>query len=234
MNDTPQIIPITNKQIIDLTGKVFGRLSVLGYVGSRNKKALWLCKCECGHFSVVASSGLRSGGTQSCGCLAREHRLEASTKHGMAGTPEWQCWVNIIGRCTNAGGRGYQYWGGRGICICDGWRHSFENFFADMGEKPGRGHEYSIDRIDTDGHYSCGHCEQCQREGWAANCRWATLEEQLNNTRRNSYLEYQGERMTIKQWAKKLHVHHDCLYYRIRVGWSVEKTLTTPAKRYDG
>lgn len=229
-DDLPPIVPITNKQIKDLTGQRFGRLTVFGFVGTRKEKSFWLCHCTCGRHHVTVAGSLSSGRTQSCGCLADEVRQQATLSHGMADTPEWNTWQRMIFRCTNPSATGYEYWGGRGIMVCDGWRHSFDNFYADMGNKPGQGHEFSIDRIDTNGHYSCGHCEHCHREGWVANCRWATLEEQRNNTRRNRYLEFQGERLTIKQWAQKLNIHHDCLYYRYRAGWSTERILTTPAK----
>jgi len=83
---------------------------------------------------------------------------------------EYHVWEGIKQRCLNPNRRGYEYWGGRGITICERWL-DFENFYADMGPRPGAG--YSIDRYpDNDGNYEPG------------NCRWATASEQQRNTRR--------------------------------------------------
>lgn len=103
--------------------------------------------------------------------------------HGQAGrTAEYRSWKSMKQRCYLPSYRGYQQHGGRGVVVCAVWRDSFVAFFADMGAKPTPQH--GISRVDPDGNYSCGHCEECLREGWPANARWATKSEQSRSRRR--------------------------------------------------
>jgi hypothetical protein len=127
-------------------------------------------------------------------------------------------WKSMKKRCCNINTQHYKYYGGRGIKVCDRWLSSFENFLEDMGEKPKGG--YSLERINNELGYSID------------NCKWAKAVEQMNNTRHNKFVTYQGETMTISQWSRNLNIDKDVLYSRLgRLNWSVEKSLATPPRK---
>lgn len=164
-----KLTPGTRGNVVDMTGRTFGRWTVLGPVGAdRNGSAMWTCRCACGVERLVVGTNLRNGGSRSCGCLKLD-RLAAKVRHGMADTLAYKRWESIKQRCTNPKNPSYKNYGGRGITMCAEWAASFERFFADVGECPGPG--LSLDRIDNDGNYEPG------------NVRWATNSEQMRNRR---------------------------------------------------
>lgn len=155
--------------LIDMTGERYGRLLVVSRYRCRGA-AMWVVRCDCGTEKIVAGGSLRSGDTQSCGCLHKERTSAARTTHGAtrgSRTDLYRIWRGIISRCTNPHLSRWPRYGGRGITVCDRWRHDFTAFAADMGPRPSPQH--SIDRIDPDGHYTPG------------NCRWATALQQRHN-----------------------------------------------------
>lgn len=109
--------------------------------------------------------------------------LRQKSERGMGANsgPEYQRWRNMIARCYLPSNVGYKYYGGRGIKVCKRWRESFAEYLADLGKHPGK--EYSVDRKNNDGHYSCGKCHECVANGWPANWRWATRTQQNINQR---------------------------------------------------
>lgn len=164
------------ERAIDMAGERIGRLVVSGRVRTDDGKAWWLCRCDCGEQKVVLGSSLRrANATRSCGCLGREKATGAPRTHGhsVGGTmtPTYRAWRAMKYRCYVETCSFYPLYGGRGITVCDRWLESFENFLADMGERPKEPKGLSLDRIDNDGDYEPG------------NCRWATAKQQARNRR---------------------------------------------------
>lgn len=162
-------------RLIDLTGKKFGRLTVIGRNpqngsqrgGSLNEPS-WDCICDCGKEKRVIGAKLRDGDTTSCGCFARER----STSHGRSYTYQYKTWENIKTRCYNKNNKGYEFYGGRGIRMYYRWKDDPVAFceWLDrfLGPRP-EGH--TLDRINNDGDYE------------PRNLRWASKKQQANNRR---------------------------------------------------
>lgn len=202
---------------IDLTGRKFGRLTAMERVGSnKNKRAVWLCKCDCGKTVTVDSYSLKSGNTKSCGCLntdVRSKRMtEMHTKHGESKTRLYKIWRSMLSRCMWENPYYYDRYGGRGISICGQWME-YEPF-RDWALSNGYSDDLSIDRMDVNGNY----CPE--------NCRWADRKTQGNNKRNNVFLEYGGGRKTIAQWANETGILPCTIWRRLKSGWAVDKALT--------
>lgn len=198
---------------IDMTGRVFGRHTVIERVGnSATNRARWLCQCECGTQLVVGGKELRRGSTQSCGCLSKERRRTNRVTHGKARTPEYNIWTGMLKRCRNPNDASFGNYGGRGIRVCERW-NSFENFIADMGPRPPG---LTLERRDNAGDYS------------PENCCWAAYTVQARNRRNNRMLTANGETKCMAEWTDSLGGHITLVRQRLRRGWSIEDACTRP------
>lgn len=202
-------------KLIDLTGRVFDRLTVLNKTKSKNNRTYWLCKCSCGELTEVEGQHLKRGRTRSCGCYYKETLKTRSITHNMRKTRQYSIWANMISRCYNENVPAYTNYGGRGISVCEKWRF-FEGFWEDM--QKGYSDVLTIDRIDNNRGY------------YKENCKWSTMREQDENKRSNIRIKFNGKGQIAAKWAKELGINYGTLISRIARGWDSHKALSTPTK----
>lgn len=206
---------------LDLTGKKFGRLTVIKRVENNKwNKAQWLCKCDCGNEIIARCDYLVQNRTTSCGCYNRD----VKTKHNKYKTRLYNILKGMKRRCYNKNDEFYKWYGGRGIKICDEWLSDFMNFYNwaianGYDENAPRG-KCTIDRIDVNGDYE------------PSNCRFVTNKKQQNNRNDNCYITYKNQTHTLAEWSEILNIRYSRLFWRIKKGWDVEKAFTTPVRKW--
>ncbi len=196
---------------VDLTGLKFGRLTPMEYLGS----GYWLCMCDCGVLTKKRGNHVREGASKSCGCYNKELMHEKFKTHGLSKHPLMAVHHAMLSRCYNKKQKAYKYYGGKGVGVCERW-HTFKNFYDDMvvGYRVG----LSIERADVSGNYE------------PLNCRWATHHEQVRNRTDNVFIEYNGIRMIMADWATELGMDKRTLWNRLKLGWPIERAFLEPVK----
>lgn len=191
---------MTTNRHLDLTGKRYGKLTVLkeaepDFFKSGKAKYRWLCRCNCGNLTIGSTDDLRRGKKKSCGCLHKEDRLligkqtnsnqkrkiklydkneysyRVCEMHGYSRTRLYRIWQAMKTRCYNKRHKFYPCYGGRGIRICEEWEHDFLSF-RNWALENGYAENLSIDRIDVNGNYE------------PTNCRWTDSHTQSINKRK--------------------------------------------------
>ena len=189
---------------IDETGNTHGRLKVLTLAENTSRKS-WVCRCSCGNMKTVEATKLRSGHTKSCGCILKElvGDKHPTYKHGQAASGNklpsktYESWAGMVSRCTNPTTVGYHRYGGRGIAVDPRWL-KFENFLADMGERPAG---LTLDRVDNDLNYS------------KENCKWSSKQGQAANRSNVLQITYAGKTQILAEWARELKLPYNKLYH---------------------
>lgn len=182
----------------NLTGLVFGKLTVLEFSGKKSEgryEYSWHCSCSCGKAAKVLSAHLLSGAISDCGCGKRS--LGGFTAH-----PLFHVWDNMVRRCTDPTNKSYADYGGRGITVDVSWLDPWQ-FVKDMGPRP---NGLTLERVDNAKGYG------------PENCVWADRLTQASNKRNVPIVEFAGKAQSIAQWSRELGVHPETLRSRVKAG----------------
>lgn len=199
----------------DLTGKKFGRLTVLHFIPQdqrRSRQYCWWCRCDCGKEVPACANKLKSGTQKSCGCLKEEVKTtigNLNKKYKYSNKRLYSVYKSMIQRCTDQHSKSYHNYGGRGIVVCEEWlaKDGYDVFAEwalsngyDINAEHGR---CTLERKDVNGMYS------------PDNCCWITNQEQQNNRRGNVKIEYNGEVHTAKEWSRILDISYSAIRYHV-------------------
>ena len=213
---------ISKKQMDDLVGKKFNRLTVVRPLGKHERKTKgynWLCQCDCGNYVHANGSKLKSGHAKSCGCMVAEHIGNVNRKYKRVSKRLYGVYKSMLSRCQDTNHREYHNYGGRGIKICSEWlgEVGYDSFsewaFSNGYDETLKFGECTLDRIDTNGNYEPN------------NCRWITNKEQQSNRRDCIILEYNGEKHNVVQWSEILNISEHKIRYHLRKGRTLEQIL---------
>lgn len=201
-----------NTRFVDLTGKRFGKLTVVSKNEIRKRNRIcWNCLCDCGKEVIVSSANIGRS-VKSCGCLKIQRTSEIKTVHGKRNTKIYGVWCSMKARCYNENTKSYKDYGAKGICVCEEWKNNFEEFYL-WSMEHGYQEGLQIDRINNNGNYE------------PSNCRWVTRKENMNNTSKNVMLEHEGEVKTLSQWSEIVGTSEKLISARLKKGWNPEEAL---------
>jgi hypothetical protein len=202
----------------DLSGELYGSLSVSGLSKIVDGRRYWDCVCACGNSVTVRYDKLTGGRRTHCGCLSKERNAAKKKILAISKTPEYEAYLGAKKRCNSPSSKDYPRYGERGIKFLF---DSFEEFINEIGYRPTERH--SLDRIDNDKNYEAG------------NVRWATTKEQARNTSRNVLIEVDGDTKTAAEWINIYSIKGSTLYGRLaRWGCPICSLTLPPMARFNG
>jgi hypothetical protein len=204
---------------IDITGQRFGRLVAEQFVETRNHRAFWQFRCDCGLEHTTMAQIVKAADYQGHGCpvCVRAERAAQKATHGESKTRLHGIWRGMRMRCRNPNDKRYADYGGRGIHVVPEWE-DFETF-RDWSLANGYNERLEIDRRDNDGPYS------------PANCRWSGRRAQCRNTRQTRFVVFHGRRISISEVAELTGVSRNTLAGRMDRGMSIEEAVAKPSDR---
>lgn len=187
-----------SRDFTDLTGKRFGRWTVISFAGQdKNKNKKWFCKCDCGEFKIVLAGNLTSGRSVSCGCFNRELMSFLNKTHGCSNTKLYRKHQS------------FKHYYKKQIAKDLITFESFNDFAKDRYDekntcilKPLRHELYSQE-----------------------NSIFTTRKMKMRNIEKNKFITYNGVTLCKSAWAEKIGVSRQCLYKREQLGWTTERIL---------
>lgn len=196
---------------VDLTGRVFTRLTVLSFAGkNKHNKSLWLCKCECGKEVIKLGFNMLRQHTKSCGCYDKDkpylntHRLGKSKLYSVL--------ANMKSRCYNPSKKGYKDYGAKGVTICEEWLNDFMAF-KKWADSSGYKDNLTIERKDATGNYE------------PDNCKWVEPYEQHWNKRNTVRLLINAEMLTYRDISEKYNIPLWVIRRRYNKKLSIEEII---------
>lgn len=203
----------------DLTDQKIGVFTIVAKSlrKTKNKTAKWIAFCVCGKAVELTKSNLER--QKSCGCLSKGENRH-NYLFGKRTHISYPVWDNMLARCYNPNSISYYNYGELGIQVCDRWRkgengvHPFLCFLEDVGDRPSK--KYSLDRLDNSKNYE------------PSNVKWSTSKEQGRNRRNTVYIEYNGQKRPLVEWAEILGKNPETLRCRKAEGWDDTKIIETP------
>ena len=199
-------------------GEVFGTLTIMKEDAKVNGMRRVICKCACGEIKSFYMGNLRWGHTQSCGCLRMVGLSERNTTHGSSPARLYRVWANMKTRCSNPKSSSYEFYGAKGVQVCDEWAADFVSF-RHWALDNGYSGDLSIDRIDGTKGYN------------PDNCRWADDIMQSRNRDYAWFIEINGEVRHAKDWCEKFGVVYKTAHTRKQRGWDERDAVSTPSRK---
>lgn len=203
-NDKGQFIK--GKNVIDLSGRRFGKLKILRLDKERTKrKSYWICECECGNVKSIRGDTLNV--IQSCGCVKKQQdkiNLGIKDNHNMTYHPAFAIWDSMMNRCFNPKSSSYKNYGERGITVCEEWKDV--KIFCKWMDDNNYNKTLSIERKDVNGNYE------------PSNCCLIPKEEQVWNTRVTRYIEIDGRKIPVAKTAREIGINPNTVWDRWKRG----------------
>jgi hypothetical protein len=211
----PREIKYTSDKIV---GMSFGRLTILENIGTIKRKRWVKVKCKCGNQYEVRLDILLSGSSNSCGCLQKEITSKRMLTHGLSKHPLRGVHRAMVNRCHEETDPHYDSYGAKGVVVCEEWRNSYEafaNWALENGWK--KGLQIDKDKLSK---------EKPGKQYGPDFCCFLTCKENSQYKSDNRMIIYNGETLSLSQWADRFNVKYNTFRDRIEKGWSMEKMAT--------
>lgn len=215
------------KRGIDLTGRKYGRWTVLKRCLDSRNKTVWHCKCDCGNEGYIAKCALGNPKkSMSCGCLGRKLKSKWANPSlypkasGLSKTRFYHMRTQLIHKCYRENFPTYQLFGGKGITVCDLWRNSARDMYEWAIEN---GWEEGVCIVLKSGckEYSPETSYLIHNDDYRA----------IISQNVGKKINYKGENLSLSDWGKKLDIDLTTLRKRLKIYPSIDEAFETPRKK---